>query len=265
MIRFQCPNCLKVLKAPDNGVGKKVHCPRCRQRLLVPSVPVQPRDETMLGRPILGSVAPPMPQPDVELLAAVPPPGQVVLVSCPGCGRAIQVQPQELSMGIECPQCGARFVPTNPTPMRLPRSQAGADAPLEEVVEEEVVEQRRRRQGKRQSTALPTTLAVTALLSVFWLCFTAFLARGPHWNGSPHTLESYERAVESQERFDRSLAALGVRSSSVFAVIFFFSLVLSFGLVVTSLCLWNMHNVAGRILSVLAGAWLVRCTCCGLW
>jgi hypothetical protein len=51
MIRFQCPTCQKVLKAPDNGVGQKVSCPGCGQRLQVPPH-IQPLNQTVLGQPM---------------------------------------------------------------------------------------------------------------------------------------------------------------------------------------------------------------------
>ena len=37
MIRFSCPTCQKVLKTLDEGTGRKINCPKCGQRLLVPS------------------------------------------------------------------------------------------------------------------------------------------------------------------------------------------------------------------------------------
>jgi DNA-directed RNA polymerase subunit RPC12/RpoP len=36
VIRFVCPACNKGLKPPDDGVGRKSHCPRCGQRVLIP-------------------------------------------------------------------------------------------------------------------------------------------------------------------------------------------------------------------------------------
>jgi hypothetical protein len=50
MIRFACPTCGKVLKAPDRASGQKLPCPRCGQRLQVPP-PVQPLapNKTVLG------------------------------------------------------------------------------------------------------------------------------------------------------------------------------------------------------------------------
>jgi DNA-directed RNA polymerase subunit RPC12/RpoP len=48
MIRFSCPTCRKALKAPDDGAGRKIPCPQCGQRLLIPP-PEQSRNKTVLG------------------------------------------------------------------------------------------------------------------------------------------------------------------------------------------------------------------------
>jgi hypothetical protein len=42
MIRFACPRCNKILKAPDEKAGVKVACPGCRTPLLIPSVSPAP-------------------------------------------------------------------------------------------------------------------------------------------------------------------------------------------------------------------------------
>lgn len=39
MIRFSCPACHKVFKVVDSGAGRKINCPQCGQRLLVPTPP----------------------------------------------------------------------------------------------------------------------------------------------------------------------------------------------------------------------------------
>jgi hypothetical protein len=57
-------------------------------------------------------------------------------VTCPGCGRAIPLQPHEVSVTIECARCGTRFVrfvpgaPPAPPPVRR---QPPAEEGLEEV------------------------------------------------------------------------------------------------------------------------------------
>ncbi len=48
MIYFQCPTCRKDLKAQDGFAGRKVECPDCGQRLLIPP-PEQATGDTVLG------------------------------------------------------------------------------------------------------------------------------------------------------------------------------------------------------------------------
>jgi hypothetical protein len=119
LIRFECPTCGKRLKAPDDGAGCKTTCTRCSQRLLVPP---RVQNKTVLGkavpdRPTISAVPPS----GIKPQAAVLPPGQVV-VSCPGCGRAIQLRPHELSLVIECAACNLCFSPSGPpVPPPVPR------------------------------------------------------------------------------------------------------------------------------------------------
>src|SRR5260370_30537975 len=49
MIRFSCPTCGKVLKAPDRGGGREIPCPSCGQRLLIPPL-VQLQNKTLVGQ-----------------------------------------------------------------------------------------------------------------------------------------------------------------------------------------------------------------------
>jgi DNA-directed RNA polymerase subunit RPC12/RpoP len=64
MIRFQCPVCGKILKAEDQGAGRKANCPRCGQRLWIPP-PVRVIDQ------------PPIPdQPSNDLYNGSTPQGQ---------------------------------------------------------------------------------------------------------------------------------------------------------------------------------------------
>jgi hypothetical protein len=60
MIRFACPTCRKVLKAPEHGAGRKISCPRCGQRLLIPP-PIPVQNKTVLGQSMPDSTAPRVP------------------------------------------------------------------------------------------------------------------------------------------------------------------------------------------------------------
>lgn len=51
MIRFACPRCKSVLKAPDRKAGSKVACPKCQQRLQIPILP--PQNKTIMA-PFVG-------------------------------------------------------------------------------------------------------------------------------------------------------------------------------------------------------------------
>lgn len=74
MIRFACPGCKKVLKAPETKTGVRVNCPKCGRPLEVPPVSsVPPRRRTLLGsllspftRPEPAVPIPPEPGPPPE-------------------------------------------------------------------------------------------------------------------------------------------------------------------------------------------------------
>jgi hypothetical protein len=103
----------------------------------------------------------------------------------------------------------------------------------------------------------PIILAVLALLSVFWLFVCGGLARGPHWNGSPRTLESYQRYQESYDRLDREYARWGTSAAAVHGTVLLLSLLVSFVLVLASFCLWDRQGVPGRVLTITAGVFLL--------
>jgi hypothetical protein len=58
------------------------------------------------------------------------PPG-IVIVGCPGCGRAIPLPPNELTWQIECSRCGTRFVPTGSSAPPTPQTWAPAEDEIE--------------------------------------------------------------------------------------------------------------------------------------
>lgn len=42
MLRYACPNCQQSLQTADQHAGSKVNCPRCGQKIRVPSLPAPP-------------------------------------------------------------------------------------------------------------------------------------------------------------------------------------------------------------------------------
>jgi hypothetical protein len=68
------------------------------------------QNKTMLGEPVPAPVT-------------SSPSAGTIIVTCPGCGRAIPLEPHELSLTIECARCNIRFVPAaTPAPARPPAS-----------------------------------------------------------------------------------------------------------------------------------------------
>lgn len=88
MIRFACPNCHKNLKAPDEGVGRKTHCPRCGQGLYVPP-PIQTQEPS---KPFVS------PQPS----------GQASF-ECPTCQTTFFVPERMIGRMVDCPKCQTTF------------------------------------------------------------------------------------------------------------------------------------------------------------
>jgi hypothetical protein len=129
MIRFACPACGKHLQIADHGAGLKVPCPGCGQRLQVPS-PATPagRDKTVLGESL-----PPVDRSTPAAAAPAEPaakrPAGTVPATCPGCGRAIPLQPHELSWTIECACCSTWFVPSATSAPAQPPARTTAAAP----------------------------------------------------------------------------------------------------------------------------------------
>jgi hypothetical protein len=246
-VRVLCPGCQAGIRVPAAMVGKRVSCPKCHH-----AFEAGPD----------GAMAPDSP--------SIPPPPRAgtVTATCPGCGRAIPLQPHELSLTIECARCNTWFVPAGlPPPVRReqPSDAGGFHSPCEPGVAGSSDPFAGMRSPSGGPIRLPTALAIAALLSVFWLWVAALLARGPHWNGSLRTYRSYWYAVEARDRLDEQLAYLGTNSSTLFVGVLVLSLALSSGLVICNFCLWNRHSGPGRVLTIAAAVLLLPCTCCGLF
>ena len=140
MIRFNCTTCKKSLKAPDEGVGRKIHCPKCGQKLLIPA-PYQTRNKTVLGQSL-----PPMSATSSQPVNANTMPGAGHVVAsedfvCPGCKVPIKVPMESVGKWIECPRCNTGFAALsddlstrNETPARL-SSNKEIDVGIEETVD----------------------------------------------------------------------------------------------------------------------------------
>src|SRR5262249_17765183 len=117
MIRFRCPSCQKVLKAPESGAGRKVSCPRCGQRVQIP-LPLTEQD--VLSDPIGESGKTP----------------EHVLFNCPSCNDPVRVPEQSLGRWVTCSKCGFGFAAMReessttyePPQVRRPPPESGPDA-----------------------------------------------------------------------------------------------------------------------------------------
>jgi ribosomal protein L37AE/L43A len=96
VIRFSCPACKKVLKVTHDGAGRHTACPRCGQRLVVPSR-VMPHGEPVIGR-IVSDAEP-----------AVTDPTDQVNVQCPVCAATFLLPQSAMGFWATCPKCGGGF------------------------------------------------------------------------------------------------------------------------------------------------------------
>jgi hypothetical protein len=295
MIRFQCPTCRKVLKAPDHGAGRKIPCPRCGQRLQIP-FPVQ--HKTILGQFVSDPTAPSPVQPSaIKPAGAVPSHGQV-LIDCPCCKRPVQVHKEAILLGrwVECPKCRMGFAasmdevlpasctlaaPPSPTPPSVSR-QPPCDPPARRDRLDRTDHRPRtgKKTWKRQPAHrsphagwMPTAIAIAACLSVFPVCLGASIlktsARNDAWRRGelylrPTVHDAVRSELRARDNLDRELAWWGTDARTFWTSFFCFWLALSFGLIITSFCLWNRQSVPGRVLTIAASVMLLPCTCCCL-
>jgi DNA-directed RNA polymerase subunit M/transcription elongation factor TFIIS len=103
VIRFSCPSCERVIEVGDEDAGRKMSCPTCGQRLEVPS-PAR----TVLGKP--EPRAEPQPEKPRRAKRVEPDEDLVAIEDCPECGKALQVEEDDIGHRVECVRCGHRFV-----------------------------------------------------------------------------------------------------------------------------------------------------------
>ena len=119
-IVFKCPKCQSKLTAGDDKAGSKFPCPKCNQRLQVPTPPPppppppQPTEKTMLGemeippelKTVLGEMEPVLQTPRIEVL-------------CPKCRMTFYALAGPPGSQEPCPLCGVN-VPIPPPPQVAP-------------------------------------------------------------------------------------------------------------------------------------------------
>lgn len=160
MIRFACPACRIHLKADDCVAGATITCPSCQQQLLVPG-------------------------PSPDSLGSSGPAGGIP-VNCPGCGRAIQLAPHDLSRTIVCARCNTQFVLSSPQPAPAP---APAGEPLPNWVPDadraEVPAPGGSRQTGGAAASIMGLIVVLAGVAMMLLAVTGLVAWLVGTNGQP--------------------------------------------------------------------------------
>ena len=117
MIRFSCPGCQKTLKAPANGAGRTVTCPRCGQRMTVPatnSSTTRKAEEDSVGSMDVELILP-----EVRLMAKSPVTApttgsSMIAFACPSCSTAMQLPAQSAGTELACIKCGQRLQVPSP-------------------------------------------------------------------------------------------------------------------------------------------------------
>jgi predicted RNA-binding Zn-ribbon protein involved in translation (DUF1610 family) len=109
-ISAACPNCAATIKAPDQLAGKKIHCPKCGERMSIPNA-AGPTPDWMVGgggpqeseapyRLIDDEPAPspppkPVPPRSTSFVAdeihAAADKAALTLMKCPACGATVSV------------------------------------------------------------------------------------------------------------------------------------------------------------------------------
>jgi transcription elongation factor Elf1 len=112
-IRFECPTCLSVIKAPRSVAGKKSNCPNCGERVRIP-VPDEQDDSPI---EIIEDSGPRALELKTDIAADAPAPSAPVLpeepeshvhFACPHCGSSIKAPRATAGKKSTCPSCKGR-------------------------------------------------------------------------------------------------------------------------------------------------------------
>jgi DNA-directed RNA polymerase subunit M/transcription elongation factor TFIIS len=227
MARFKCPACQKILKAPDEASGRKTHCPRCGQQLLIPSpVQAQADNKTNIGEP--ASSAPywldeandieEKPEP---LSLRRPPPGHA-LFECPTCHSTMNVAAASIGRMVHCPQCGTSFAASKEETISDNSSAPAVDqVEVLEAVDAEAdvpsVRQRsnkskkfRTSRGAEPSGCVPAAFMGIGLMLSLFGCLTTL----GNWLGSSTTVRS-----SSLDQYSEQVHNVGLMNDRVVGVV----------------------------------------------
>ena len=106
MIRFSCSRCHAALKAREGGAGRKVSCPRCRQRVDIPPPDTKTSPANSRPGPSIPSVVIPYFSENSD--SSVVEPTRLV---CSRCGRFMFVEQRAPSAWTLCDQCSTILGP----------------------------------------------------------------------------------------------------------------------------------------------------------
>lgn len=98
MILFACPRCETKLNAKPDQAGNKFSCPKCGQRLQVPS---PPPDCTVIGRQETARSQPQTFVPATQSIAPTP----LVTFLCPNCQGTLNAPQDKVGAFSKCPLC----------------------------------------------------------------------------------------------------------------------------------------------------------------
>jgi len=170
-VKVRCPECGKVLNAPDRARGKAIKCPECGTAVRVPA-----------GKPAAANPAASRPAKKV----AAPPPSSSMMIAnldldgledtqtriCPKCG--VEVSPED----IECPECHVNLESGHLSEEK--RAELGRKGPNPKLYYKEFIKDGIEfwKKEKRLSIRLATVWVVFSSLCV-WSVFLSFWAVKP--------------------------------------------------------------------------------------
>jgi DNA-directed RNA polymerase subunit RPC12/RpoP len=135
VITFSCPNCDKLLNHPK--AQAKVVCPRCGQKIIVPSPLPAASNPTVLGKLPDSPPASDMEQPAMAFPTDERPP--MFQFACPRCNATLHAHAADAGRTLECPRCNVLVdvpgsEPASELSLVRPRSEHCIDSPPETPV-----------------------------------------------------------------------------------------------------------------------------------